>query len=237
MIMTPAVVVRHLAQAPVRPANLLAQLLRLMPPPPQRPVTHRPTDPVVTPSLGFSFYRITHKPTVWGTRARRFGIRAGTWVPVQLRRPITAGGTAIIVLHVLTPVTGTIRVLTAGSRLLAHAEVAVGHRLRLTVSALVTPDGYQLPVAGVVFDRHYDVGLPGYISHRRLSQSWFALSRSLVTSADQALGVVAASRPWPVATLSRAGRAVLGSPVRWRSPHIRLYIPKQRAFVQIQKAF
>lgn len=241
MTAPPAVVVRHLAHVQPPPGSLLARLLRLMPSPVHTsPSLRRAPVPtaVASPTIGFSIYRVFHStPHVWGLSSVRFGIRAGTWVRVRLQRPITAGGTAIIVLHVMAPVTGTSRVLAVGSQLLARAAVAVDGRLRLTVSALVTAGGHEFPIIGVVFDRHHDMGLPGFISHRGLGRPWFALGRSLVASADRALGVAALGDTLSATTLSSAGRSVLGATFHWRRPRVVLYVPPQRAFVQIQKAF
>ncbi|MHB1566382.1 MAG: hypothetical protein ACYCXG_06655 [Acidiferrobacter sp.] len=239
MTATPATVVQHLAHAQPPPGSLLARLLRLMPPPARTSLRRGPVPTAAaSPSIGFSVYSATHSaPHVWGLSPVRFGIRAGTWVRVRLRRPITAGGTAIIVLHVMAPVAGTSRVLAVGSQLLARAAVAVDGRLRLTVSALVTTGGREFPIIGVVFDRHHDMGLPGFISHRGLGRPWFALGHSLVASADRALGMAALGDTLPAATLSSAGRSVLGATFHWRRPRVVLYVPPQRAFVQIQKAF
>ncbi len=231
----PAQEVRRLAHAPAPARAPWMRLLRVLPlapgpvrmPARRRVRRHR--------AAAFSYYRHAGRLQVVGSKARSFGIPAGTWIAARLTRVATSANTALIVLRTRVAVRGRAGTLAAGSVLLARAEQVVGDRLMLSVREAVTPHGDAIPMSGVVFDGAYHIGLCGFVKGRQASRSWLALGRSLVQSADQALSLVGGGGSTPAAALGRAGRSVLGASIRWRRVRRILYVPPQFVEVQLEK--
>ncbi|MHB8254183.1 MAG: hypothetical protein ACYDEV_10910 [Acidiferrobacter sp.] len=236
MPVTATALVQRLAHASARRPSVLGRLLGLMPTLPKPTAQTAPTRPVDhRPAVAFVVYAHKTTPTVSPSAARSFGIRPGSWIAVQLRHGITDSDSALVVLHMAFPVRGQDGVLPAGTRLLAHVEMASRHRVQLSVFEAVTPHDRRIPFDAVVFDSQFHLGLPGFVEGGRRAAVLVALGRSFLESADAALSMIGAQSSLASQVASNTGRNTLGAAFHWRFPRHIVYVPAQRAYVQTQK--
>jgi len=231
------VTVERLAHAGVSRSSLFSRITGLMP---AMPMRSRRTPSVrsryrSTPPIVFAVYANHAVPTVYRPATESLGIRAGSWIVVQLRHGITDYDSALVVLHVMFAVKGLSGSLPSGTRLLARVQATSADRVQLSVSRAITPHDRRIPLAAVVFDRRFQLGLPGFVERGRRKAVLAAFGQSLLASIDTALGMVGAQGSLASQALDNAGRNTLGAVVHWRHLRHVLYIPAQRAYVQMQK--
>ena len=237
------VIVRQLAHTEVTKPPLFSRILGFIPKAPMRP--GRPGRPIRratagpryrhAPALGFLIYAHRNPPSVYRPTTQTLGIRAGSWIVARLRHAITDTDSALVVLHVVSPVTGLNGTLPAGTRLLARIQAASANRVQLSVTQAITPDDRRIPLIAVVFDSRFQLGLPGFIEGGRRQAAVVAFGQSLLSSLENAFDMVSTQGSLASQTLGNAGRNTLGAVVRLRTVRRVLYIPAQRAYVQIQK--
>lgn len=234
---TATAIVQRLAHGDISRPSLLSRILGLVP---KSPVKSRAQKPArlasrkVSP-MAFAIYAGHATPIVYKAADQGLGIRAGSWIRVQLRHGITDSDSALVVLHVLFPVTGLSGSLPPGTRLLAHVQGANANRVQLSVSQAITPDDHSTPLTAIVFDSQFHLGLSGFVMGGRREAALMAFGGSLLASVDAALGMMGAQSSLASQTLSRAGRSTLRAAAPWGPMRHILYVPAQRAYVQLQK--
>lgn len=234
-----AALVERLAHRAPHAVSVWGRLLRWVPHATARPVgptRHAPASysKVRVKAAAFTIYARHAAPQVYAPVTVGIGLRAGTWIPVRLRHGVADTDPALVVLHLMRPIQGQTGSLPLGTRLLTRVESASGHRLGLLVSEAVTPNNRLVPLKGQVFDASFHFGLPAFVVGGRRAAALVALGRSLLASADAALGVMGAQGSLASAALGRAGQRTLGATVRWRLSRHVLYAPAQNAYVQTQ---
>jgi len=238
---TPAAIVHRLAREPSAKATLFGQILRFLPKTLKASNAHAKVAfrHGISPKTrlrraAFVVYG-QGRVVVHVRRGTTLGIRPGSWIAVGLRHGITDQDRALVVLHVLRAVHGSVATLPVGTRLLAHVEAAQGERVQFSVSSAVLPDGVTVPLMGAAFDRRFHLGLSGFVVGGRRASALVAFGRSLVQSAGMALSAMSAQGSIASEAVGAAGQNTLGAVTHWRVPRRIVFIPAQRAYVQTQK--
>lgn len=121
-------------------------------------------------------------------QTRVFGIRIGTWIAGELRRPASSAEPGLIEIYTSKAVRGDKKVLPPGSTLFAESTYNPGTKKQdFLVEKGITPQGREFLMRGLVFDLNKTAGLIGTVT----TDSGMIVERSTSKGALAAGGAVA----------------------------------------------
>jgi len=96
---------------------------------------------------------------------RVFGIRIGTWIKGELRRPANSSEPGLVEIYTTEAIRGDRKVLPIGSILFAEKTYNAGTKKQdFLVEKGITPQGREFKIKGLVFDLNQTAGLDGIVS-------------------------------------------------------------------------
>lgn len=98
-------------------------------------------------------------------KTRVFGIRIGTWIQGELRRPASSSEPGLIEIYTTETIRGDKKVLPSGTILFAQKTYNAGTKKQdFLVEKGITPQGKEFEIQGLVFDLNQTAGLDGKVS-------------------------------------------------------------------------
>lgn len=171
----------------------------------------------------------------------RFGIYRGTWIDGAMMRPATNSDPGQVEIVLTADVEGKSKVLPSGTKLFADKRFNQGtNRLDLIVNAALLPDGREIQISAIVYDRHDVAGLVGSIQSNDQSALAQGFNEGLVNAGSAFVrGLV--SDPVGSALIGTTANAVASnqrSVLRAeRVAAFTINVPAQSLRLQITKSF
>ena len=134
---------------------------------------------------------------------KKYGIRIGTRVDVEMLRDVSSGEPGVVVFRVARSVSGRYQALAAGTEIFADKSYnSATQRLELMAVRGVTLDGEEFEITGQIYDAQKVSGLNGIVKKKELVQG--SIQSGFLAASRSALGAVSDASPFAAGTAQAA---------------------------------
>lgn len=134
---------------------------------------------------------------------KKYGIRMGTWVDVELLRDVSSGEPGVVVFRVAQSVNGRYQELAVGTEIFADKSFnSTTQRLELIAMRGVTLEGDEFEMTGQIYDAQKVSGLNGIVKKKELVKG--SLQSGFLAASRSALGAVSDVSPLAAGTAEAA---------------------------------